>query len=198
MVCGTTAAVAMAPEIVSNVIIAALSSAAALVAVRSLLVYFCDMSSNHLPFVTIEFLEESASGLRSATTANSPIECLIGSRNVLPVGLGDTRTRTKLDVPGVYLLFGPPAMADDETRRDSRLYIGQADSVADRLDQHLSNNSKQWWRIVVIIRRPDKSPLYLSQCKFLESQLYSFAKKAGECLLVNKNAPQPAFLIEKK
>ena len=157
-----------------------------------------DMASNHLPSVTIEFLEESASGLRSATVANSPIECLIGSRNVLPVSLRDTQTRTKLDVPGVYLLFGPPAVANDETRRDSRLYIGQADSVADRLDQHLTNNNKQWWRIVVVIRRPDKSPLDLSQCKFLESQLYSLGKKVGECLLMNKNAPQPAFLIEKK
>ena len=98
----------------------------------------------------------------------------------------------------MYLLFGPPAVANDETRRDSRLYIGQADSVADRLDQHLSNRNKQWWRIVVIIRRPDKSPLDLSQCKFLESQLYSLGKKVGECLLMNKNTPQPAFLIEKK
>lgn len=154
------------------------------------------MAPVDLPNVTIEFLEEVLTGLRSATLASSPVECLIGSRSALPGSLGDTRIRTKLDVPGVYLLFGPPAIANEETGKDSRLYIGQADSLADRLDQHL--RAKPWWRTLVAIRRPEKSPFDLSQCKFLESQLYILAKSAGECVLMNKNAPQPAFMVEKK
>lgn len=154
------------------------------------------MAPVDLPNVTIEFLEESATGLRSATVASSPVECLIGSRSSLPESLGDTRTRTKLDVTGVYLLFGPPANASDETGKDSRLYIGQADSIADRLDQHLK--SKPWWRTVIAIRRPEKSPFDLSQCKFLESELCAFAKSAGECVLMNKNAPQAPFMSAKR
>jgi hypothetical protein len=146
--------------------------------------------------VTIEFLEEAATGLRSATVASSPVECLIGTRSALRGSLGDMRTRIRLDVPGVYLLYGPPATANDETGKDSRLYIGQADSVADRLDQHLS--AKPWWRAVVAIRRPEKSPFDLSQCKFLESELFTLAKTAGECELMNRNTPQAAFLSEKR
>lgn len=72
--------------------------------------------------------------------------------------------------------------------------MGQADSVADRLDIHLKSDSKTWWRTVVVVRRPDKSPLNLSQCKFLESKLYALASKANLCVLTNKNTPQPTHL----
>lgn len=72
--------------------------------------------------------------------------------------------------------------------------MGQADSVADRLDSHLKAEGKKWWRTVVVIRRTGKSPLNLSQCKFLESRLYALATQAGACVLTNKNAPQPAHL----
>ncbi len=79
-------------------------------------------------------------------------------------------------MPGVYLLIGPPKKSDDDLHRDTRLYVGHADSVADRLDDHLKSDSKRWWRTVVVIRRSgDKVPLNLSQCKFLESKLHALA-----------------------
>ena len=81
-------------------------------------------------------------------------------------------------MPGVYLLIGPPEKSDDNLHLDWRLYVGQADSVADRLDSHLKNDTKAWFRTVVVIRRPDDSPLNLSQCQFLESKLHALASKA--------------------
>lgn len=143
------------------------------------------------PRLIIDFLEDGADALRSVRQANWSVECLVTSRSALPTSEG----RKALDVPGVYLLIGPPAKADDNLHRDSRLYVGQADSVADRLDTHLKTSSMKWWRTVVVVRqRDDKDPLNLGQCKFLESRLYELATKASTCVLTNKNAPhRPAI-----
>jgi len=46
----------------------------------------------------------------------------------------------------------------------------------------------------VVLRRPDKRPLNISHCKFMESRLYSLALDCGKCEMDNKVAPQPAFL----
>lgn len=92
------------------------------------------------------------------------------------------------------MLIGPPEKSDDNLHLDWRLYVGQADSVADRLDSHLKNDTKAWFRTVVVIRRPDDSPLNLSQCQFLESKLHALASKAGTCVLTNRNAPRLPFL----
>lgn len=113
----------------------------------------------------------------------------MSSRSALRRSLGKEGSRKALDVPGVYLLVGrPPKKPGDDLDLDWLLYVGQADSVADRLADHLKN--KSWWRTVVVIRRPDNSPLNLSQCRFLESKLHKLAARAGTCELDNKNAPR--------
>jgi hypothetical protein len=77
-----------------------------------------------------------------------------------------------LDVPGVYLLIGPPEGLDSgNSKPEAKLYVGQADSVADGLDSRLKSEKKKRWRTAVVFRRADKNPLNLSQCKFLESRL---------------------------
>lgn len=104
-------------------------------------------------------------------------------------------SRKWFDVPGVYLLVGPTdATADANALPKEKLYVGQADSVADRLDSHLRNENKRWWRTVLALRRPDKRPLNISQCKFMESRLYFLALDARKCELDNRVAPQPAHL----
>lgn len=149
------------------------------------------MATDNLRALTIRFLEDKPDGLRSVTQSNWSVECLISSRSALRGSLANPVSRKALDVPGVYLLNGPP---DDNLHRDPWLYIGQADSVADRLDSHLTSKEKEFWRTVVVIRRPDKSPLNLSQCHFLESKLYALAFNARTCFLTNKVAPQSALL----
>jgi hypothetical protein len=145
----------------------------------------------HLLNLTVEFLEDLPDGLRLVTQANSPVECLISSRTGLSRSLANEDSFKFLDVPGVYLLIGPPVPgADDTSQANSHLYIGQADSVADRLDSHLKSEYKRWWQTAVIVRRAEKNPLNLTQCKFLESMLCSLAVKATACDLANKVAPQ--------
>jgi hypothetical protein len=153
------------------------------------------MGQKQLSNLTIEFLEDAANGLRLITQSNWAVECLLSSRLQLESTLENNLGRKWFDVPGVYLLAGPVAKeAEVDRLRDDKLYVGQADSVADRLDSHLRNENKKWWRTVLVLRRTDTRPLNISQCRFMESRLYSLALSAGNCELDNRVAPQPAFL----
>ncbi|MGA2598297.1 MAG: GIY-YIG nuclease family protein [Bryobacteraceae bacterium] len=147
------------------------------------------MTTDLLHHLTIDFLEDHADALRRVTQSTWQVQCLMSSRSALPGSLRKEASRKVLDVPGVYLLVGPPEKTDDSILHpDWRLYVGQADSVADRLARQLK--IKKWWRTVVVIRRPDDNPLNLSQCRFLESTLCTLGSKAGTCVLTNGNAPQ--------
>jgi hypothetical protein len=144
--------------------------------------------------LTIEFLEDKPYALRKVTQSLWPIECLISSRKALSPGSG-TACREALDAPGVYLLVARPERSDAHARNAGwRLYVGQADSVADRLHEHLKSDSKQWFETVIAIKRQDDHPLNLSQCHFLESKLFARAFQAGTCTLMNKNEPGAAKL----
>jgi hypothetical protein len=157
-------------------------------------------SMDGLPTLTIEFLEDAADGLRLVSHSNWAVECLVSSRAALPTSFAQEDSFKRLDVPGVYLLIGPPdRMIGGTPQHEVQLYVGQADSVAERLDSHLKNEKKKWWRIAVALRRTDKNPLNLSQCKFLESRLCALALKAEKCSLANGNAPQlPAMSVSEQ
>jgi hypothetical protein len=149
------------------------------------------MSTDALPKLTVEFMDDSADGLRLVSQDNWSGECLICSRGTLAKTLGHESNSKLLDVPGVYLLVGPPDVkTDGSPLREAQLYVGQADSVADRLETHLRSEQKQWWRTAVVIRRIEKNPLNLTHCKFLESRLCSLALQCPTCDLKNKVAPQ--------
>ena len=152
------------------------------------------MSTEHLPRLAIDFLEDSVNALRRVTQSNYQLECLICSRLMLPESLAKPEGRKALDAPGVYLLIGPVNGQDNRPGRNWRLYVGQADSVADRLGTHLKSDGKTWVQTVVVIKRPENCPLNLSQCRVLESKLCVLAADADACVLVNKNAPQPSVL----
>jgi hypothetical protein len=147
------------------------------------------MSTETLPNLTMEFKGNSAHGLRSVSHGNWSGECLICSRTALPKR--NEASSKLLDVPGVYLLVGPPeAKTDGSPLREAQLYVGQADSVADRLETHLRSEQKQWWRTVAVIRRTETNPLNLTHCKFLESRLCSLALGCSRIDFKNKVAPQ--------
>src|SRR5438445_8794891 len=112
------------------------------------------MSTETLHNLTVEFLDDSADGLRRVSQDNWSGECLVCSRAALPKTLGDESNFKLLDVPGVYLLVGPAeAKSDGGTQCEAQLYIGQADSVADRLETHLRSERKHWWRTAVVSSR---------------------------------------------
>ena len=84
--------------------------------------------------------------------------------------------------PGVYFLFG----VDEESAQDA-VYIGEAENVLDRLQNHIAN--KDFWNEVVFFTSKDEN-LTKSHVKYLESRLVQIAKNSGRYVLLNGNEPQ--------
>ena len=84
--------------------------------------------------------------------------------------------------PGVYFLFG----VDEESGEDA-VYIGEAENVFDRLQNHLAN--KDFWNEVVFFTSKDEN-LTKSHVKYLESRLVQLAKLSARNVVLNGNEPQ--------
>jgi hypothetical protein len=142
----------------------------------------------------IEFLSDIPSGPRRVRDDNWSGQTLLCSRPHIDSALqGDV-----LDVSGVYILVGPSELKNEgqTLRFQSSIYIGQGDSVRDRIQSHLKN--KEFWReAVVFYRQPDE--LHAGNIKYLESRLIQLATAAGNCVLENAVSPQtPALAVAEK
>jgi hypothetical protein len=99
------------------------------------------------------------------------------------------RKREEYTKPGVYLLTGPPS----GTGLKDQLYIGEADEVRDRVDQHLKN--EDFWTAVVAFTSKDEN-LNKAHVRYLEARLVQLASKAGRVTLLNGTAPALPKLSE--
>ena len=100
----------------------------------------------------------------------------------------EARQRPELQRPGVYVLVG----ASDETAKQ-RVYVGEADVLRSRLDQHQAN--KDFWTRAVAFTTKDAS-MNKAHAKYLESRLVELAKQAGRDEVENGNVPQRPALAE--
>jgi hypothetical protein len=135
--------------------------------------------------IGMEFVDGTPDGPRRLFEANWSGECLMCSRSRIESVLKGSL----FDVPGVYVLVGPSKadLVDNRVRFESELYVGQGDSVSERIQSHL--RKKDFWRTAVVFHRPH-NPLNAGNIKYLESRLVKFAKDAGNCVLNNSVAPQ--------
>jgi hypothetical protein len=99
------------------------------------------------------------------------------------------RRRDEWSRPGVYLLTGPSA---GETSKD-RLYIGEADDVRDRLDNHFRN--KEFWTSVIAFTSKDDN-LNKAHVRYLEARLIQAASEADRVAVENNTAPPLPRLSE--
>lgn len=83
--------------------------------------------------------------------------------------------------PGIYFLFGV-----DENERDNHpaVYIGESESIFDRLNQHLKH--KEFWNEAIFFTSKDEN-LTKSHIKYLEARLIEEAKKVDRYTLDNSN-----------
>ena len=84
--------------------------------------------------------------------------------------------------PGVYFLFGK----NEETNEDM-VYIGEAENVLDRLQNHLLN--KNFWNEVIFFISKDEN-LTKAHVKYLESRCIQIAYMTKRCKIENANQPQ--------
>jgi hypothetical protein len=126
-----------------------------------------------------------ADGFRLVEKSNWTGLGLVSSRSDYP----RVRKRDEYTRPGVYLLTEPPV----GTGLKAQLYIGEADDVRDRVDQHLKN--KDFWTTVVSFTSKDEN-LNKAHVRYLEARLVQLASKAGRVNLLNSTVPTLPKLSE--
>jgi len=120
----------------------------------------------------------SVSGIRHAEIVNWTGQAVSSPRSKIK-SLASWEESKK---PGVYFLFG----VDEESGEDA-VYIGEAENVFDRLQNHLAN--KDFWNEVVFFTSKDEN-LTKSHVKYLESRLVLLAKLYARHVVLNGNEPQ--------
>jgi hypothetical protein len=126
-----------------------------------------------------------ADGFRLVEKPNWTGLGLVSSRSDYP----RARKRDEYTRPGVYLLAGPPS----GTGLKDQLYIGEADDLRDRVDQHLRN--KDFWTTAVSFTSKDEN-LNKAHVRYLEARLVQLASKAGRVDLLNGTVPALPKLSE--
>lgn len=92
--------------------------------------------------------------------------------------------RAEVDRTGIYILFGP----DPKDALSMRAYVGEADSVRDRIAQ--SAGDRGFWETAVVITTSDEA-LTKGHVRFLEARLIEMAIGAGRVSLDNGQTPSP-------
>lgn len=98
------------------------------------------------------------------------------------------RNREELSQAGIYILSG---YADPEDELPT-IYVGQADIVRNRIEQHIKN--KDFWDKAVVFVSANK--MNATHAKWLEYALVKRAVEADRSILDNNNNPQEPSISE--
>lgn len=99
----------------------------------------------------------------------------------------DCTDREDLGSTGVYLLFGK----DDEGK--DQVYIGEAETILKRLNQHLT--SKDFWRETIVFISKDEN-LNKAHIKYLENRLHEIASSTNRYIIHNSVTPTQSSISE--
>lgn len=94
-----------------------------------------------------------------------------------------------LSKAGVYILFGKT----DDPDKEGVAYIGEADGIRKRLEQHLAQ--KDFWNDAIVFISKDNN-LNKAHIKYIENRLFETATEAGRYALENSNKPTRSSISE--
>ncbi len=103
------------------------------------------------------------------------------------IKIKDCIDRKDLESTAVYLLFGK-----DEDGRDL-VYIGEAETILKRLNQHLTQ--KDFWNETIVFLSKDDN-LNKAHIKYLENRLHEIAKTANRYKIENSITPTQSSISE--
>ncbi len=137
------------------------------------------------PFnIQIFVAEGIPDGLRMVEKSN-----WVGLGLVCPRGrYPHVRKRDEFANSGVYILLGNEGDRDQPT-----VYVGEAETVRDRLDNHQAN--KDFWQTAIVFTT-NGNPLNKAEVQYLEARLVELAKKNKRCHLDNSTQPKRPSLSE--
>jgi hypothetical protein len=127
--------------------------------------------------IKLFLVDGTPGGLTTAEITNWTGHVLTASRS----DVAELLRRDEASRTGVYLLLGE----DSDASGGTQCYVGETDSIADRIKQHLRD--KDWWDG----RRHhvQDENLTKSHVRYLESRLISLAHQAARVTLSNGTAP---------
>jgi len=97
--------------------------------------------------------------------------------------------RPELETTGVYMLFGKSS----DTISKNMIYIGEAENIFKRLQQHLKE--KDFWNEAVIFISKDEN-LNKAHIKYLENRLHQTATEANRFEILNNQTPTQSSISE--
>lgn len=133
--------------------------------------------------IRIFLADGTPEGLRVVEKSNWTGRAVVANRSQLERAL----TRNEMTQPGVYVLTG---LTEDGA---AKLYVGEADSLGDRIKQHVSG--KEFWTRVVAFTSTNEG-LNKANVRYLEAGLLALAKTANQWALDNGTFPAPPPLSE--
>ncbi len=122
-------------------------------------------------------------GIRIVEKSNWTGRAVVASR----AQLAEALKRDELSRPGVYILIGPSSGGM------SRIYVGEADVLRDRLKQHAKQ--KDFWTAFTAFTSTDQN-LNKAHVRYLESRLVALAKAANQWEIENQAVPAEPPLSE--
>ena len=132
--------------------------------------------------IRIFLADGTVTGIRHAEVVNWTGQAIACPRS----RLGELHSWDEAHRPGVYLLFG-----FDEESGAAAVYIGEAENVFVRLQDHLSK--KDFWNEVVIFTNKDEN-LTKAHARYLESKLVAATARSRRYALTNSSQPQGSAL----
>jgi Domain of unknown function (DUF4357) len=130
--------------------------------------------------VRLFLVDGSPSGLITAEIMNWTGHLLLAPR----LRLGEALRRPEADRTGVYFLVGDDP--EDPTRQ--AVYVGEGDSVADRIKLHAKDETKDFWEKVCFVTSKDPN-ITKAHVRYLETRIIEIARTAGRATLTNANMP---------
>jgi hypothetical protein len=141
--------------------------------------------SNHPFSITISAITGDPNGLRVVEHSAWYGKALILPRSLVPDVI---HSREEFSKSAVYLLIGPR-----EDGLGERLYIGEADPLRERIQNHFAK--KDFWnRLIFFTGSGDQ--LNKTHVKFLEARLLQLATSAKRVELENKTSPSLPSMSE--
>ncbi|MFD6321042.1 GIY-YIG nuclease family protein [Methylorubrum thiocyanatum] len=105
--------------------------------------------------------------------------------------LGEALSRDEAARTGVYFLVGD----DPDQPTKSRVYVGEGDSVIERIKSHSKDPAKDFWSRACIVTSKDAN-LTKSHVRYLEHRFVELTKKADRANIANGNEPSRKALPE--
>jgi hypothetical protein len=132
-------------------------------------------------------VDGTPTGVITAELGNWSGKALVAPRASLP----DLIKRPEASRSGVYLLMGP----DPDAAERNLIYVGESDSVRDRLAAHDADENRQFFTRVCLVVSKDEN-LTKAHGRYLESRLIELIRSAKRANLQNGTEPPSKGLPE--